>query len=311
MRARGGMGRISTWIAGLLLGLAAGAALAQEDGPSPSQSPSPALLAAAAQMATDPAAALRVILPEARRGQPLAQFLVGEAYRLGQGREVEPRLARDWLAKAAANAEPRAALVLAEMDLVDGNPAGASGWLEMAMAMGDATAFHRRADMMVAGQGGAADPGGALALYGVALDLGDTGASLPMAELMLATPGGDARRARALVARAAAQGDAAAMTRLGLMYRDGIGGPADPVAAFALLQEAVSLGSPAGAVALAGEMAAVRSDGAGYWVNPVLALAYCLWAVRTDPALTGACDPIATSLGVAERAEAERLAAAF
>ncbi len=288
-------------IAVLLLGLTSPVAQAQD------RAASEALLAAEAQLATDPVAALKVILPEARRGQPLAQFLLGEAYRTGTGRDADVRLARDWLAKAAAQGEGRAALSLAEIDLSENKLPAAIGWLDRAMAAGEAGAFRRRADLMAAGQGGDADPGGALALYGVALELGDPGVAAAMADLILATPSGDAARARALLASAAALGDGAAMTRLGILYRDGIGGAADPVAAFALLQEAVSLGSPDGAIALAGLMA----GDTGYWRNPVLGLAYCLWAVRSDAAFTGACDPIAAPLTQPERDEAARLATGF
>jgi hypothetical protein len=267
-----------------------------------------ALLTAEALMPNDPFAALKVILPEARRGQPLAQYLLGEAYRQGQGRDPDRRLARDWLGKAAGQGDARAALALADMDLSDGNVTAAITWLDRAMTKGHVAAFRRRADLMAVGLGSTdADPGGALALYGVALELGDTGVALRMADLLLSQPDTDAARARALLARGAAMGDGAAMTRLAMLYLDGIGGITDPVAAYTLLQEAVSLGSPDGAVALAGMMTVEGS----YWYNPVQGLAYCVWAMRADPALTGACDTLAAQQTDGDRATAQQLAADF
>lgn len=283
--------------------------LAQDTGPD--------LNTAAAQLASDPAAALAVIQPAARRGIAQAQFLLGEAYRAGgAGLDQDLRLAREWLGKSAAQGHMPGVLALAELDLTTGDLAAGLAGLDRAMAAGHAPAFARRAALLAAGQGAAPpDPGGALALYGVALELGFAPAAIAMTDLILAQPQGDTAQARRLLAQGAALGDAAALARLGMFYRDGIGGPADPVAAFALLQEAVSLGSPDGAVALAALMAApTPSDSdapTDYWVNPVLGLAYCLWAERTAPQFTGACASIAAPLSPAEQAEAAALAARF
>ena len=50
------------------------------------------------------------------------------------------------------------------------------------------------------------------------------------------------------------------------------------MAAFTLLHEAVSLGDAEAARTL-GEM--MVAEDAGYWRNPALGYAYCLWAIRS------------------------------
>tara|TARA_A100001037_G_C15149755_1_gene638421 strand:+ start:3052 stop:3378 length:327 start_codon:yes stop_codon:yes gene_type:complete len=53
--------------------------------------------------------------PDAHRGNPAAQWLVGTMYLLGEGIEANPVAARVWLAKSAASNYPPAQAVLGLM----------------------------------------------------------------------------------------------------------------------------------------------------------------------------------------------------
>jgi TPR repeat protein len=118
--------------------------------------------------------------------------------------------------------------------------------------------------------------GGAAALLTTALELGHAPAGIALARIYLDGEGvaPDAARARRYLGRAAQLGDGAALRRLGAMHEAGQGGPGDLAAAFVLYQEAVNLGDVPAAVELARFMQAHD----GYWRDPPLAYAYCLWA---------------------------------
>ena len=223
------------------------------------------------------------------------------AYRDGLGRGADARLSREWFGKAAEQGHGPAAVVLAEDALQSGQSEAATKWIEAAMSAGESRGFALKAESLRAN-----DPGSAAVFLGVALGLGDAQAGLALADLALASSPPDPGAARSALAQAAALGSARALARLGIAYRDGFGTAPDPVVAFVLLQEALSLGDPEGARAL-GEM--MSAEDAGYWRNPSLGLAYCLWAIKS---LDGAnCDEIRAGLSAQEIAEGEALAKDF
>ncbi len=221
--------------------------------------------------------ALKTLEPAARNGDPVAQYVLGLAYASGQGKPAEPRLAAEWLGKAADAGLDAAQYQLGLIILNTGDaPQEAAKWFDAAMKQGHPHAFFMRAGMMRDGVDGVANPAGAAALFGVALEMGSPQAGVALGDLYRQGLGvaKDEERARALFARAAAMGYGAAMGNLALMHEMGMGGPKDPTAAFALYQEAVALGDTNAAVNLAWFML----DQPGYWQNNPLAYAYCLWA---------------------------------
>lgn len=264
-------------------------------------------------------AALTVIEPAARAGDPVAQRILGTAYDTGSGKVTSPRLARDWFTRAADQNDAAAQLALAIMALegrrgMPVDPQAALAWLEKAMGQGAPRAFLLRAQMMLDGVGGPANPAAAAAMLITAQELGAPQASMMLAGLYARGQGvpRDMARARAAYARAAQMGHGPAMAQLAVMHELGQGGPVDPAAAFALYQEAVNLGDAGAAVNLALFMQ--QTD--GYWTDPALAYAYCLWGSRNAPAglapqYIAQCDTLADGLTGAERREGERLAATF
>ena len=275
--------------------------------------------AQAAFLAGDHAAALQVIEPAARAGEPLAQALLATAYDTGQGKPQSAQAARDWMTRAAGQDYAPAAFALGLMwlegrDEMPADPEAATLWLGRAMALGHPEAFHIRARLMLAGLGGPANPPAAAALALTALELGVPEAGMLLAEMYLDGDGvaQDPARARATYARAAQMGHAPALARLAVMYELGQGGPADPVAAFTLYQEAVSLGDASAAI----NLALFLTDQDGYWSDPVLGMAYCLWGVSRAPedlrdSFAENCDALAQNLTPDQRGAADRIAATF
>jgi TPR repeat protein len=243
--------------------------------PAVAQDSDQAIAEAAAILLDNPKDAMKVIEPEARKGTAAAQFYLGLVYRDGIGRAADARLAKDWLGKAEEQGHGGAAVALADMALKVGEAEEADAYLEKAMAAGEAQGFALKAALLEP-----RDPGTAAAFFGVALGLGDAESGLRLADIYLkeGSPLADPELARAALSQTAGLGSVKALGRLGMLYRDGTGATEDPVAAFTLLQEAVSLGDPEAAKAL-GEM--MVAEDAGYWRNPALGYAYCLWAIRS------------------------------
>ncbi len=280
----------------------------------------PELLAAQqAFLQGDAEAALTVIEPAARAGDPLAQMLLGTAYDTGHGKDQSARLARDWFTRAAEQGHGPAQLALAVMALegrgeIAPDIDAARDWLDRAMGQGVPQAFLLRAQMMLDGTDKPENPAAAAALLIAALELGAPQAGLTLAAMYAEGSGveKDPARARAVLAQAARLGHPPAMAQLAVMHELGQGGPTDPAAAFALYQEAVNLGDPGAAVNLALFMQQTE----GYWTDPPLAHAYCLWGSENAPAdvaeqYSQQCATLAEGLTDEQRAEGARLAATF
>ena len=273
--------------------------------------------AQALYLAGEHAAALAVIEPAARAGDPLAQAVLGTAYDTGQGKPLSPQLAREWLRRAADQDYAPAAFALGMFWLegrkeFEPDPEQAATWFGKAMALGHAEAFHMRARMMLDGLGGPGNPAAAAAFALTALELGSPDAGMLLAEMYLSGEGVpiDEERARATYARAGQLGHAPALSRLAVMHELGQGGPVDLTAAFALYQEATRLGDASAAV----NLALFLTEQEGYWTDPVLGYAYCLWGNKTAPAgadYSATCATLAEGLDDDGRSMGERLAATF
>ena len=183
----------------------------------------------------------------------------------------------------------------------------AVNWLAQAMAAGQADAFLLRARMLQQDL-----PTLAETYFITALELGQPMAARELAPLYLAQGPEAQAKARQVLSRAASMGDAPAMLDLAQLYLTGVGGAADAAAGFTLLQEAVNLGYPPAAISL-GEM---MQSTPGYWADPVLAQAYCLWCqAQSGDDGTGAfgarCAALGAGLSAEQIAQAQAMANRF
>ena len=143
-----------------------------------------------------------------------AIYLVARAYESGWGGKLrDPARALGLFRRSATLNDPRAALYLGLMLLTgEGaarDPIEASGWLRKAAAAGSADAMAQLATLLAAGDVGV----------------------MP-----------DPPRARAWYEKAAELGSASALKGLGMMWRQGAGGPADPDRGQAYLELAADAG---------------------------------------------------------------------
>jgi TPR repeat protein len=156
----------------------------------------------------------------AEQGNLEAEYNVGMCYLKGRGVAVDASLAVHWLQPAADAGSPLAALELGKLYLhgqgaVAADPKAATAWLNKAAAEGSAEAKPLLAGVMATGA--SVDTSTQLAYY---RDL-------------------------------AAKGDVAGQRKLGLMLRDGVGVPSDPVGAFVWLYKAAEAGDPEAEMAVA------------------------------------------------------------
>jgi TPR repeat protein len=125
---------------------------------------------------------------------------------------------------------------------------------EQAADTGDLAAMNRLGFMLVLGQGGAADAARGLDLLDPVMAGGDTWAMLQLADLYAegATLPLDGAKALQYYARAAERGNAAGLTRIGLLYQRGLAHIAtDPAAALDYFERAAAAGDGGGRIYLA------------------------------------------------------------
>ncbi len=258
------------------------------------------------------AQALAVLAPAAEAGDAQAQALMGMAYENGLGVAQDSAEAQNWYQRAAQAGDAPAQVALAQLLLGQGDGAPdrtdqAINWLAQAMAAGQADAFLLRARMLQQEM-----PALAETYFITALELGQPMAARELAPLYLAQGPNAQAKARQVLSRAASMGDAPAMLDLAQLYLAGMGGVADAMAGFTLLQEAVNLGYPPAAVAL-GEM---MQSTPGYWADPVLAQAYCLWGQAQSGddgrgAFAARCAALGAGLSAEQTAQAQAMAQRF
>lgn len=187
---------------------------------------------------------------------------------------------------------------------VEENPELAAKWLKLSAASGDPVGQRNLATLHFRGEGVTQDDGEAMRLYLLAAEQGDAIAQ-DMLSWMHAEQG-DFAAARDFAEKAAAQGVAASMTRLGNLYHDALGVPRDPEAAISWWQKAAALGD-ADAQAMLG---AARLTGSGIERDPAEALAWLLRARDGGSKLAANFIPAThEALSPQEREEAARRAA--
>ncbi len=227
-------------------------------------------------------AALKIAIPAAKAGDPYAQNIVGAAYNDGNGVNKDIAASIEWFEKSAAQGYVKAYYNLGMTYLYD-LPAPdydkAISNFESAMEQDYSFAYLQRAKMYFKGLGGVKNPDMAAKLRYKVRALGDAEAISTMGDMYRVGVGAelDLEMARELYAEAAQMGDAASVGNLALMYANGMGGPKDLVAAHALLVEAEEMGDANSDINLAGFI--MRRD--GYWHDPAMAFAYCLWGIKT------------------------------
>ncbi len=265
----------------------------------------------------DYGAALKIIEPAARAGDPEAQNILADAYDDGNGKKQSARLAQKWFRKAADQGLDKAQFNMGLFYLegrkdIDPDPAQAISYFERAMQQDYAHAYYERARMMRRGQGGEVDPKSAAPLLQKALDLGLPEAGNALAELYLAGEGvaQDRAQARLIYGQAAQLGYPISIGNLGLMHELGYGGPVDLVSAHAAYQEAVRLKDANAAI----NLGVFLSEQPGYWNDPVRGYAWCLWGVKNArddqrDSFSQTCDGLRDGLDQGARKQARALAA--
>jgi len=231
--------------------------------------------ALAAAQAGDYETALGIWEPLARDGHGRAQNNIGACFIDGLGVEQNLELAREWL--------------------------------ELAAEAGDPVGQRNLARLYLKGLGGPADKARAIELYRLAAEAGDAAAQNMLSYLLFEGEAADAPEARRWAEAAAAQGVAAAMTRLGLMAHEAhlareIGAPDDSVAA-GWWRKAAEAGDADGAALLG----AAHHLGVGVARDRVAAFAWLLRAKTGGSALAERFfDAVRATLSPEELAAAER-----
>jgi uncharacterized protein len=121
--------------------------------------------------------------PAAIAGDPLAQFNLAQAYKLGRGVQVDLGQAEDWYAKAAAQNLPEAIDNYGLVLFQEGKRDQAAPWLEKAAAAGEPRAQMVLGTMLYNGDGVARDWPRAYALVVRASAQGLTQASIVHAQM--------------------------------------------------------------------------------------------------------------------------------
>ena len=88
------------------------------------------------------AAAIREWRPLAEKGDPDAQFNMGQAYKLGRGVPADMKLAQSWYEKAASQGHEKAGANLGLILFQNGNRPGAMPWIKKAADRGDPRAQY-------------------------------------------------------------------------------------------------------------------------------------------------------------------------
>lgn len=226
-----------------------------------------------AARAEDYATALSIWEPLARAGHPRAQNNIGAAFAEGLG--VEPDLAL------------------------------AYKWLRLSAEAGDAVGRRNLAALYFRGDGVPQDDIEAMRLYRLAAEAGDGPAQDMLSWMLLERGVDDLAEVRDLAERAAAQGVAAAMTRLGNLHHNALGTPRDPAEAARWWRRAALLDDADGQAMLG----AAHLTGAGVPADAVEALAWLLRARSGGSALAQKfIRPARAGLSEADRQRAEALA---
>lgn len=131
-------------------------------------------------------------------GDAQAQFLLGEAYRLGRSVDPNPALAQDWYARAARQGNLAAATELGLGFVRLHQPASALPWLTQAARAGDPRALSTLAALYFNGEGVPPDPVLAYALMTRAAAAGLAEATVRLVTLRAALSPQDQARGEAL-----------------------------------------------------------------------------------------------------------------
>jgi len=208
------------------------------------------------RVCTGDKAAFATIQAAANKGQPLAQSLLGQAYRDGDGVVQDPKLSFTWNLRAAEQGEPlsqyEVAFAYQEGSVVAKNNETAALWYEKAVAQGYTWAMVKLGVMYDRGELGNVDREHAASLYRQASDLGDARGSYNLANdyfLGLGVPKDLTESAR-LWLLSANRGFAEADLRVAYDYDMGWGVPRNEKEALIWYRKAAVAGNEAARVVL-------------------------------------------------------------
>ncbi|MEM7056792.1 MAG: tetratricopeptide repeat protein [Pseudomonadota bacterium] len=260
-------------------------------------------------------AALEVLIPAAEAGDANAQNIVGDAYDVGNGVDIDYNLARDWWTKSADQGFSKALYNLGKMlsegrDGLEPDYEEAKRRLTESARKANGDAFNELGLMHALGRGGPVDHAKSIEFYMKGHELGSTIATSNLGAVYAAGQGVEVDYAKAfeLSTIAAERGDGQANHNLGVMYRDGLHVSASPWVAFLMFREAQAQGYPKAGMQMA-DMMLVESSPRH---DPVTALGYCQWSeIVASPAqqadLFMDCAALAAELTDAQQAVANAI----
>jgi len=143
-------------------------------------------------------AAVREWRPFADKGNPDAQFNMGQAYKLGRGTPVDLKIAQSWYEKAAAQGHAAAQANLGLILYESGKRAQAMPWLNKAANNGDARAQYALGTALFNGEDIKKDMPRAYAMMTLAAGQGHPHAVKSLTQMDQLIPLGDRQRGTAL-----------------------------------------------------------------------------------------------------------------
>src|SRR6476659_3261790 len=142
--------------------------------------------------------AVAIWMPLATKGDPDAEFNLGQAYRLGKGVPTNVSSAKTWFERAAGQGNVDAQTTLGLLLFQNGDQAGGLKWLKQAADQGEARAMLVYGTALVNGDGVPQDPILGYALVSGAATQGLAPAKQTLDQLDQLLPAADRKRALAI-----------------------------------------------------------------------------------------------------------------
>ncbi len=190
----------------------------------------------------------------AEQGQPIAQYLLGRLYQIGQlNGTPDYALAKQWYSRSQSSYSPSAVALGFIYDTVDDNYKQAKTSYDIASQLHDSVGQYNLGLIYEEGKGEVVDDEKAKLLYQQAADQGNTHAMVQLAGLYFNGKGvtGDPQLALELYKKAADKGDRDASYQLGLLSEAGVATKIDFGRALIYYEESAKLGSQQGMLAAA------------------------------------------------------------
>ncbi|QGX98451.1 sel1 repeat family protein [Roseovarius faecimaris] len=254
--------------------------------------------------------ALKVLIPAANAGNPVAQNVLGVSYEDGMGVPQDINKAIYWYEAAAAQGLGRAMHSLGVLYRygthgIDARPDHARTLFERAIEAGYLGSYSNLGAMLENGEGGETDLKRSLQLYQAGAARNDRHCTNNLGHFYRQgiELEQDLSEARRLYGKAALLGLSDGYNNLGVMHEEGMAGPSYPEMAVMLYRQAMAQDNARAAINIAGMIHEGRLPGLG----DEEAVAYCLWAVRHGSAEDPGCVALAETLSEEAQARAQAL----